>query len=146
MRDRVYAFLSLAHKWYGIIPGYTMENTVIHVLINTAQKIVEFEKTLGILDHASQGREKQASLVPSWVPDWTSPETDCGLKNHVSSQYLDYADKPFTASKGLCATVEFREDRINETSRGLKAKGVLIDRLDTLEEPLSLSFRAFYRC
>jgi hypothetical protein len=68
-RDRIYAFLGLADQGYGIIPKYTWENTIVHVLIHTAQRIITFEGNLDILEHVSEGREKLGILLPSWVPD-----------------------------------------------------------------------------
>lgn len=68
-RDKIYAFLGLADQGYGIIPKYTWENTIVHVLIHTAQRIITFEGNLDILEHVSEGREKLGTLFPSWVPD-----------------------------------------------------------------------------
>jgi hypothetical protein len=68
-RDKVYAFLGLADQGYGIIPKYTWENTIVHVLIHIAQRIITFEGNLHILEHVGEGREKLGTLLPSWVPD-----------------------------------------------------------------------------
>jgi len=68
-RDKIYAFLGLADQGYGIIPKYTWENTIVHVLIHTAQRIITFEGNLHILEHVGEGREKLGTLLPSWVPD-----------------------------------------------------------------------------
>jgi hypothetical protein len=68
-RDKVYAFLGLADQGYGIIPKYTWENTIVHVLIHIAQRIITFEGNLHILEHMGEGREKLGTLLPSWVPD-----------------------------------------------------------------------------
>jgi hypothetical protein len=68
-RDKIYAFLGLADQGYGIIPKYTLENTIVHVLIDTAERIITFEGNLDILEHVSEGREKLGTLLPSWVPD-----------------------------------------------------------------------------
>jgi hypothetical protein len=113
-----------------------MGNTFVHVLINTARKIVEWEKSLGILEHASQGRE-QAFFLPSWVPDWTSPEVDCGLKKYVSSSHTNDAVRPFNASKEERAVVMFWQDRADETNLDLRVKGIFFDTLDEIREPLT---------
>jgi hypothetical protein len=68
-RDKIYAFLGLADQGYGIIPKYTWQNTIVHVLIHTAQRIIAFEGNLHILEHVGEGREKLGTLLPSWVPD-----------------------------------------------------------------------------
>jgi hypothetical protein len=68
-RDRIYAFLGLADKDYGVVPKYTCENTIVHILIDVAQKIVTIEGNLSILEHVNEGREKLGTLLPSWVPD-----------------------------------------------------------------------------
>jgi len=125
-RDRVYAFLGLAHKAYAIVPDYSAENTVAHVLMNIARKIIENERTLSILEHVHHGRDKLGSFLPTWVPDWTSREVDCGLNIFLNS---DPQYEPFNASKGLPAKAEFRIDETNEANLDLKVQGVLIDVL-----------------
>lgn len=135
-RDRIYAFLNLAQKGYAIVPDYSMENTVVHAMISAARRIIEYEKTLEILEHTSRGREKLGYFMPSWVPDWTSPETDCGLRTYASSTFPDRGDAPFDAAKGLCAEAVFRIAEADESNVDLHVDGCFIDRLDELEGPI----------
>ena len=67
-RDRVYAFLGLAHKEYGtLIPDYSPRKTVVHVLTDAAKSIIECEKSLGILEGVYRGRVNLGLYLPTWV-------------------------------------------------------------------------------
>jgi hypothetical protein len=132
-RDRVYAFLGLAHKGYAIVPDYTSKNTVVHVLIETARRIIKYEKTLNILEHVCHGRENLGSFLPTWVPDWTTKEIDCDFKEYASLLTPGQDGRLFDASKGLRIEAEFRTDEANEANVDMKVKGVLVDILDELE-------------
>jgi hypothetical protein len=138
--DRVYAFLGLADKGYSIVPDYRIENSIVHVLIETAQRIILYEKKLDILRFTSQGRTKLGSFLPSWVPDWTSEEDEASrsfteyCKLHVTDlEQESQLNSPFAASKGLPFEVDFRRDETNESNLDLKVTGIYIDILDELE-------------
>lgn len=76
-RDKVYAFLGLTHPAYGIVPDYTSRTTVEEFLVDIARRIIETERNLGIIADAVKSRGlSYGSKLPSWVPDWTSPEDD----------------------------------------------------------------------
>jgi len=67
-RDRVYAFLGLAHKEYGtLIPDYSPRKTVVHVLTDAAKAIIEIEKSLGVLEGVYRGRVNLGLYLPTWV-------------------------------------------------------------------------------
>jgi hypothetical protein len=134
-RDRMYAFLGLAHRGYAIVPDYAMHNTVVHVLINTARRIIEYERNLSILEHVCHGREQLGCFLPTWVPDWTSKATDDGFGKLDSLSITGRVDSPFNASKDLRTEAEFREDEANQSNVDLKVKGILVDILDELEGP-----------
>jgi hypothetical protein len=134
-RDRMYAFLSLAHRGYAIAPDYATRNTVVHTLINTARRIIEYERNLSILEHVCHGREQLGCFLPTWVPDWTSKATDYAFGKLGSPRITGPADSPFNASKDLCTKAEFREDEANQSNVDLKIKGIFVDILDELEEP-----------
>jgi hypothetical protein len=134
-RDRMYAFLGLAHRGYAIVPDYATRNTVVHALINTARRIIEYERNLSILEHVCHGREQLGCFLPTWVPDWTSKATDCGFGKLDSPWITGPAGSPFNASKDLCTEAEFREDEANQSNVDLKIKGIFVDILDELEEP-----------
>ena len=137
-RDRVYAFLGLAHRSYGIDPDYSFANTVIHTLIQTAQHIIRYDKSLNILQHVGRGRDKLGTFLPTWVPDWTSKEVASSFDRYTSS--LDSKGKhiAFNASNGLCTEPVFRHDKTGEANIDLKVKGVFLDHLDEPKGPVSL--------
>ncbi|KAI0490516.1 heterokaryon incompatibility protein-domain-containing protein [Xylaria cf. heliscus] len=124
-RDRVYAFLGLAHQGYDIIPNYAVENGVRDVLIETAKSIIRFDKSLDILRHVHRGRDKLGLNLPSWVPDWTSEETQTGL-DECSWEEAN----PFDASKGLPADVQFSSATGDDDHQDLKVRGIFIDKIE----------------
>ncbi|WKT41465.1 Heterokaryon incompatibility [Fusarium oxysporum f. sp. vasinfectum] len=71
-RDKIFSLLGLAHPGYNITPNYSKSNTLSHVLIDTAVKVILFEGDLSILLHALQLAKAPSCQLPSWVPDWTS--------------------------------------------------------------------------
>ena len=136
-RDRIYAFLGLAHQDYGIIPNYSFENTVVAALIQAAQQIIKYDKNLDILQHVSRGRDKLGTFLPTWVPDWTSREIISSLETYTSKFVSKGSHVAFNASNGLSAEPAFRYDKSNETNVDLKVKGVVLDHLDELEGPVN---------
>jgi Heterokaryon incompatibility protein (HET) len=141
LRDRVYAFLGLAHCGYDITPNYTPENSVIHVMITTAQKTIKYEKTLDILKHVHCGRERLGHRLPTWVPDWSSRET----KNSVLAFVADAESTLFAAGKPLPIVPEFEVDKSNESHVSMKVNGFLVASIDGSEELMSHfpKFRSF---
>ncbi|PMD26940.1 hypothetical protein NA56DRAFT_698183 [Hyaloscypha hepaticicola] len=131
-RDKIYAFLGLADQGYSIIPKYTWENTIVHVLIHTAHRIITFEGNLDILEHVSEGREKLGTLLPSWVPDkanvvilkWTSNDSKMfSQKFHRlvnATRLRDGNKKPFQASKEEIGAPGFVRDEFNDSNLDLK--------------------------
>ncbi|KAI0442461.1 hypothetical protein F4803DRAFT_562281 [Xylaria telfairii] len=124
-RDRVYAFLGLADPEYDIVPNYAVENSVREVLIETAKGIIRFDKSLDILQHVHRGRDKLGFRLPSWVPDWTSEETQTGLDNHSHEEA-----NSFNASKGLPAYVQFSSATGDEDHQDLKVRGIFLDKIE----------------
>ncbi|KAH8668382.1 hypothetical protein BX600DRAFT_510481 [Xylariales sp. PMI_506] len=102
-RDRVYAFLGLASEGYGIIPDYSDGNTIKDILIETAKGIVRVDKSLDILQYVHCNREKLGHSLPSWVPDWTSPEIETYFNEWCTSDETHQ----FNASNGLTFEVGF---------------------------------------
>ncbi|KAJ8131369.1 hypothetical protein O1611_g2255 [Lasiodiplodia mahajangana] len=127
-RDRVYAFLGLAHKEYKIAPNYKAEMTIREVLIETAKGIIRFDKSLDILQDVYRGRDKLGYQLPSWVPDWTSRETRTGLDQHPYEKA-----GPFDASKGLPADVDFSSATGNDGHQDLKVRGIFLDYIEETE-------------
>jgi hypothetical protein len=136
LRDRVYAFLGLAHKEYAIVANYTMRNTVVQVLIETARKIIEYDKTLDLLNYVGHGQEELDTKIPSWVPNWTSKRLDSGIDSDMYELAWpqDEEPRPFNASIGMPTEVDFRSDPTNEDNIDLKVRGVLVGILCQLEE------------
>lgn len=126
--------LALADKGYAITPDYATENTIVHVLINTALRIIQFEESLSIFGDVCYGREKLGCFLPSWVPDWTNEEIDNGFLRYCALH--SNGDRPFSASKDLPAKVEFRSDPANDANVDMKVTAVFIGRLDKLENPI----------
>ncbi|KAI1369671.1 hypothetical protein F5Y08DRAFT_292624 [Xylaria arbuscula] len=134
-RDRVYAFLGLAHQGYNIIPNYEVHNGIREVLIETAKSIIRFEKSLDILQHVRRGRDNLGTQLPSWVPDWTSKETLIApdKKSEEEAQRFD-------ASKGLPMDVEFGSATGDNDYQDLKVRGVCFCRVgEVRSEPLMTS-------
>ncbi|KAJ3462185.1 hypothetical protein MRS44_010738 [Fusarium solani] len=72
-RDRIYAFLGLAHPGYAITPDYSASNTLCHVLTETTKNIILFENRLNVLSVLGASRCAWGRPgLPSWVVDWTS--------------------------------------------------------------------------
>ncbi|KAI9768036.1 MAG: hypothetical protein M1839_004299 [Geoglossum umbratile] len=134
-RDRVYAFLGLAHRGYGIEPDYTMQNGIVRVLTDTASRIIEYDMSLKVLEHVYQGRNEVGHSLPTWVPDWTSKESNEGFKRYDLVWGPGQEARPFDASRGLRTKAEFRKDGSNELAVDMKVKGVFVDILDEHEEP-----------
>lgn len=124
-RDRVYAFLGLADPEYDIVPNYAVENGVREVLIETAKSIIRFDNSLDILQHVYRGRDKLGFRLPSWVPDWTSEETQTGLDKHSHG-----GANSFDASKGLPYYVQFSSATGDDDHQDLKVRGIFLDRIE----------------
>ena len=75
-RDRVYAFIGLVGPSYGIVPDYSDHNTIIHVLIDAAQKIIRHDRNLRMLSYAAGTGGTLSFKLPNWVPDWTRERSE----------------------------------------------------------------------
>jgi heterokaryon incompatibility protein (HET) len=72
VRDKIFAFLALAHPGYDIMPDYSPQNDIESVLLETTKKIIFFEDSLEVLGYLWYQSNKQ-SHSHSWVVDWTLP-------------------------------------------------------------------------
>lgn len=131
-RDRVYAFLGLAHDDYGIIPDYKRINKVEMVLIETAKSIIRHDGSLAILQHVHRGDDELGVRLPSWVPDWTSKENNCGF-----DQYIGDPHDPFDAAKGTSAVVEFNNHPRDSLYVELKVRGIFVGKIEDIEFELA---------
>jgi hypothetical protein len=104
-RDRIYAFIGLAHSSYAIIPDYTHRNTIEKVLIETAKAIIRHDACLRILQHVNRGRANLGCRLPSWVPDWTSKETTRGIDHGYDWEVA----RPFCAAGDEASVPEFAD-------------------------------------
>jgi hypothetical protein len=128
LRDRVYAFLGLAHEGYGITPDYTTDNNIETVLIETAKDIIRFDKSLEILKHVHRGRDRLGLNLPSWVPDWTSKETTTYLDECTGDE-----TQKFDAAKGFAKDFEFGIGTGHDYVDCLKVCGKFVDTV--IEDP-----------
>jgi hypothetical protein len=131
-RDRVYTFLRLAHKGYDVIPNYKDENDIQEVLVETAKGIIQFDKSLDILQHVHRGRDELGSRLPSWVHDWTSRETQTSLDQHSCEEA-----GPFNALKGLPASVEFSSALAMTVIKTSRSGGIFLDYIEEADFELS---------
>ncbi|KAL2672643.1 hypothetical protein Neosp_013357 [[Neocosmospora] mangrovei] len=69
-RDRIYAFLGLAHPGYSIEVDYSKSTSLDATILYTAKKILEFDRHLEMLTFAVRTTQTRVSTLPSWVPDW----------------------------------------------------------------------------
>lgn len=91
-RDRIFAFLSLAHSCYRIPVDYMLSSH--QILARVAKEVLQLDQSssmpLDLLSRVAMRKEKaQHSQLPSWVPDWsdqwrpkTNPTTPKGF-DHV---------------------------------------------------------------
>jgi hypothetical protein len=75
-KDKIYAFLGLAHPWYEIPINYDLSYSMNTVLSDVARAIVLHELNgLNILAQAGTASNKRrlpqgSDPLPTWVPDW----------------------------------------------------------------------------
>jgi hypothetical protein len=129
-RDRVYAFLGLAHQGYAISPVYSAEYTIIHVLLETAKQILVYEGNLDLLEYVNHGRANLGHLLPSWVPDWTSKYEETGLEAYAAMCIEMHERRSFCASKSPRWAPEFQKDEHDTSNLDLKVKGTLVGIID----------------
>ncbi|WAO93306.1 HET domain-containing protein [Fusarium falciforme] len=107
-RDRIYAFLGLAHPGYAITPDYSASNTLCHVLTETTKNIILFEDHLNVLSALGTYRRSRRPGLPSWVVDWTRKEVpvDAGRNFNAVKSTPPHRDQ---------AIVSFRETTFPKT-------------------------------
>ncbi|KAM5366841.1 hypothetical protein ACJZ2D_010293 [Fusarium nematophilum] len=102
-RDRIYAFLGLADPGYDIKPDYSPENTIVHMLIHIARRIIEHEDSLALLNTVHPGsRGALGVLLPT----------------------------PFSASGKAKPEARFRGDHRDDSILDLGVSGFRVDILD----------------
>jgi hypothetical protein len=139
-RDRVYAFLGLTQSNYRLTPNYDPSNTIEKVLIETAQAIIWHDNDLSILEHVTAGRDRLGSKLPTWVPDWTSRESNSMLefrKRSYNCRTRWLSRNAFDTSRGTKTAAVFRSARGDESDHDsshieLKVTGIYVGKL--LEE------------
>ena len=145
-RDRVYAFLGLAHPEYEIAPSYSWANNAVKVFIDTCQKIIEFDYNLSVLEHAALARNDLGCFLPSWVPDWTSRvdydfRLECARVADVNTDSSPDLMAPSTRR----VRPEYRADEDGRVGHlGLKVAGVLVDVIDSLSDSALVSRSSSY--
>jgi hypothetical protein len=135
-RDRVYAFLGLAHQQYGIVPNYSWANDAVKVFVDTCKKIIEFDCDLSILEHAALARKDLGCFLPSWVPDWTSRvDYDFRLECARVADIKTDSSPNFVPPRIKSLRPEYRADEDGNVGRlELKVEGVLVDVIDSFSD------------
>jgi hypothetical protein len=136
LRDRVYAFIGLAHPKYAFEPNYSQDNSVVHVIIEATKKIIDKEENLSVLEHVYCGRKQLGLHLPSWCPDWTSKEINSGFGKLSSRRIVGPSNDPFNTSKGRHANVNYRIDSSDtcNVDLGVRANFVAVLQ-DLIERP-----------
>lgn len=71
-RDKVYAFIGLAHSGHGVVPDYSTSNSVSAVFTATAEEIILRENSLDLLTLCSVVTSRKGVIsLPTRVPNWT---------------------------------------------------------------------------
>ncbi|KAH7094369.1 heterokaryon incompatibility protein-domain-containing protein [Paraphoma chrysanthemicola] len=86
-RDRVYAFLGLVES-YQVYPDYASK-TVDDVYTDAARSIMIHDGNLNVLLFAAYSRGTVSAILPSWVPDWTTPSKS-DLGGRVWAYHADF--------------------------------------------------------
>ncbi|KAI8650759.1 HET domain-containing protein [Fusarium keratoplasticum] len=133
-RDRVFAFLGLAHPGYDVETNYGKSNTLDAIILHTAKKIFEFERDLEILAFAVRTTKARLGVLPSWVPDWAS--TEILEDGHFAE--LPGQDKQFRHDAIGSSVIQLSPDANNVV---LRVRGL---HIDTLERHLPVWANAFY--
>jgi hypothetical protein len=115
-RDYVYAFLEFWGKDADlVIPDYDLATEAVFTL--SARKQVQASNNLDILGFCS-GTKGQENLLPSWVPNWGTPNESFDLSGH-------YDTEAFKAS----STYRHKEKPVSDLSR-LVVCGKQVDCID----------------
>jgi hypothetical protein len=131
-RDIVYAFSDLADPAYKIVPDYHSSNAIFHVLVDTAQKVVQTENSLDILDDAILlVKEPYGFWLPSWVPNWGfKPRKDMlKCKEHMHKTLLTE-----TASPNRTADATFHADEEHRINILMRIRGQCLGTIAHIEQ------------
>ncbi|EEU41666.1 uncharacterized protein NECHADRAFT_87610 [Fusarium vanettenii 77-13-4] len=122
-RDRIFAFLGLAHPGYGIEADYSKSNTLDAAITHTAKKILGFDRHLEVLAFSVRVAKTRPNVLPSWVPDWASTE----ILEHGHFAPLPGLDKQFQNDAVGSLVIHTPTDDSNFV---LQVQGLQIDTLD----------------
>jgi hypothetical protein len=139
-RDRVYAFLGLAHPHYNIVPDYSPSNTMDNVLLDVAKKIVCAENTLDLLSHVGR---RYRDEFPSWVPEWRTGVLQLyRFNDRIGTIHRSEIEHPttFIEVHGAALRVEgIRVDTIVDRLHGSKEQGLVGSRPTYCSTPRGFS-------
>ncbi|KAI3587909.1 hypothetical protein IWW34DRAFT_678763 [Fusarium oxysporum f. sp. albedinis] len=130
-RDKIFSLLGLAHPGYNITPNYSKSNTLSHVLIDTAVKVILFEGDLSILLHALQLAKAPSCQLPSWVPDWTS-STVSTLSDFGHSENFPLASITTQIRRDAIGSIRFGRSTDGGQNTVLLVKALRLSILETL--------------
>lgn len=126
-RDKVFAFLGLASPGYRIEADYSGLKSMVELSIEITRKILEFEKNLHFLYYIEKGRiVSDDSLLPSWVPEWTSTGVD--------RQFINFS-RAMPASVQLHPALASQFTPVILPGDILRLVGIKIDCLGGMEKP-----------
>jgi len=133
-RDRVYAFLGLAHPEYRIIVDYT--KSLEDVFRYTCKRIILFERSLDVLRYVQDPDPTMRHNLPSWTPDWPSRPAPFAMfwPGQINSN-------PFRASDDASADAWFGPNAMGMLNSVLRIQCLVIDRLAD-EDSLGVVHRA----
>jgi len=144
LKDKVYAFIGLAHAHYGITANYTGSYLINAVLTEAARAIITCEKRLDILSDAGTGAGKRRLTagndpLPSWVPDWTTAEDD-DYKRMIHAIGLPTDCRATQATEPV---VTFQPDEFGNADRIMKVVGVHVAVIEGVAQETYKSWRSF---
>lgn len=95
---------------------------IMHVLIESARMIIEYGQSLDILHHVHRGREKWVTMIPTWVPDWTSKEVADEIAQYTAAASAQGEEVFFNKSdRSTFQEPEYRTDDSGEGDVHLRA-------------------------
>jgi hypothetical protein len=142
--DKIYAFLGLIDNHsYRIVADYNL--SINTVLSHVAKAIIVKERRLDILSIARENTRLTPGndFLPSWAPDWASPEYQASEYKQFLRNIRFPAD--CRATKDEMPVVSFDCDQIGNPDRVMKAKALKVDVLSRTVQDHNLSSWRHFR-
>lgn len=128
-RDMIYGYLNLARE--ASLPEFAVDyksnKNATELYTATARLFLERNELLDIMYVAGIGYPRKLELLPSWVPDWSSPPIVSTLRRIKGTQTAFYR-----ASKGTLPQIRLVEPNL------LSVRGSYLDKISaTMAEPFA---------